>query len=297
MQGHDGFKVWVDSPLANEATNIFLQRMYSDFDKEAKALLEEGINPIGFEGLKTSVTAEDSKAINDMPDPKVIISASGMCDAGRIKHHLKHNLWRPESTVLFVGYQAVGTPGRAILEGAGDIKLFGEEIEIRAEICSLPGVSGHADRDGLLQWIGALRTKPKMVFVTHGEDEVTEIFRDRLINDLQLNAYAPFSGTRFDLASGRFEKETGPVPIQKEERVVLQIEKLDGGSYVQAKGSERRALKKISSKNKKAAAICARLVDAGNRLMNVIRKNQGGANKDLAKFADQINSLSDKWDR
>ena len=297
VQGHDGFKVWVDSPLANEATNIFLQRMYSDFDKEAKALLEEGINPIGFEGLKTSVTAEDSKAINDMPDPKVIISASGMCDAGRIKHHLKHNLWRPESTVLFVGYQAVGTPGRAILEGAGDIKLFGEEIEIRAEICSLPGVSGHADRDGLLQWIGALRTKPKMVFVTHGEDEVTEIFRDRLINDLQLNAYAPFSGTRFDLASGRFEKETGPVPIQKEERVVLQIEKLDGGSYVQAKGSERRALKKISSKNKKAAAIFARLVDAGNRLMNVIRKNQGGANKDLGRFTEEINRLCEKWDR
>ncbi len=297
VHGHDGFQVWVDSPLANEATNIFLQRMYSDFDKEAKALLEEGINPIGFEGLKTSVSAEDSKAINDMPEPKVILSASGMCDAGRIKHHLKHNLWRPESTVLFVGYQAVGTPGRAILEGADNIKLFGEEIEIRAEICSLPGVSGHADRDGLLRWISALKTAPKMVFVTHGEDEVTEIFRDLLISDLHLNAYAPFSGTCFDLAAGRFVNETGPVPIQKEERVVLQIEKQDGGSYVRTKGSDRRALKKISSKNKKAAAVFARLVDAGNRLMDVIRKNQGGANKDLGRFTEEINRLCDKWDR
>ena len=104
VHGHDGFEVWVDSPLAIEATNIFRQHMWSDFDDEATELVERGINPIGFEGLRTSVTAEDSRAINEKPQPKVILSASGMCDAGRIKHHLKHNLWRKESTILFVGY-------------------------------------------------------------------------------------------------------------------------------------------------------------------------------------------------
>ena len=131
VTGHDGFEVWVDSPLAIEATNIFREHMWSDYDEEAIALIEQGINPIGFAGLKTSVTSEDSKAINEDTTPKVILSASGMCDAGRIKHHLKHNLWRAESTILFVGYQAVGTLGRALLEGATNVKLFGEEIDAR----------------------------------------------------------------------------------------------------------------------------------------------------------------------
>ena len=216
--GHDDFKVYVDSPLAIEATNIFRERMYSDFDNEAKELLQQGINPIGFSGLKTAVTSEDSRAINDDPEPKVIISASGMCDAGRVKHHLKHNLWKEESTILFVGYQAVGTPGRAILDGAESVKLFGEEIEVRAEICQLPGISGHADNVGLMEWIGAFEKKPDQVFVTHGEDKVTELFRDRLINELGLKAYAPFSGTVFDLAAGAFEVEAEPVPIEKEDR-------------------------------------------------------------------------------
>ena len=142
VHGHDGFEVWVDSPLAIEATNIFRQHMWSDFDDEATELIEKGINPIGFEGLRTSVTAEDSRAINEKTQPKVILSASGMCDAGRIKHHLKHNLWRKESTILFVGYQAHGTLGRALLEGAEHVKLFGEDIEVMAEICRLPGFSG-----------------------------------------------------------------------------------------------------------------------------------------------------------
>ena len=134
VHGHDGFEVWVDSPLAIEATNIFRQHMWSDFDDEATELIERGINPIGFEGLRTSVTAEDSRAINEKPQPKVILSASGMCDAGRIKHHLKHNLWRKESTILFVGYQAHGTLGRALLEGAEHVKLFGEEVAVRAKV-------------------------------------------------------------------------------------------------------------------------------------------------------------------
>ena len=297
VTGHDGFEVWVDSPLAIEATNIFRERMFADFDKEAMELLQEGINPIGFEGLKVAVTSEESRAINDDKRPKIIISASGMCDAGRVKHHLKHNLWREESTVLFVGYQAVGTPGRSILDGAESVKLFGEEIEVRAEVCQLPGVSGHADDKGLMAWISAMEVKPEMVFVTHGEDKVTEFFRDRLINELGLRAYAPFSGTRFDLASGTFEVEAQPVPIEKEEAQARQAVRQDGGAQVQRAVKGEDGLKRVSSKTKKAANAYARLMAAGDRLLMVIRHNDGGANKDIRKLTEEINRLCDKWDR
>ena len=297
VTGHDGFQVWVDSPLAIEATNIFRERMFADFDKEAMELLQEGINPIGFEGLKVAVTSEESRAINDDKQPKIIISASGMCDAGRVKHHLKHNLWREESTVLFVGYQAVGTPGRSILDGAESVKLFGEEIEVRAEVCQLPGVSGHADDKGLMAWISAMEVKPEMVFVTHGEDKVTEFFRDRLINELGLRAYAPFSGTRFDLASGTFEVEAQPVPIEKEEAQARQAVRQDGGAQVQRAEKGEDGLRRVSSKTKKAANAYARLMAAGDRLLMVIRHNDGGANKDIRKLTEEINRLCDKWDR
>ena len=299
ISGHDNFEVYVDSPLAIEATNIFRERMYSDFNEEAKELLQQGINPIGFSGLKTAVTSEDSRAINDDPYPKVIIFASGMCDAGRVKHHLKHNLWKEESTILFVGYQAVGTPGRAILDGAESVKLFGEEIEVRAEICQLPGISGHADNVGLMEWIRITSEaqKPDMVFVTHGEDKVTELFRDRLIHELGLKACAPFSGTVFDLAAGTFEVEAEPVLIEKEVREGIVQAKQDGGAVVRKKGSDRGAAGPASSRNKKSAAIYTRLVAAGNRLMTVIRHNEGGANKDLNRLAEEIHRLCDKWDR
>ena len=169
IQGHDGFPVFVDSPLAVGATTIFNEHHKDCFDEEAMELINKGINPITFPGLKLSITSEESKSINFDDRPKVIISASGMCDAGRIKHHLKHNLWRPECTVLFVGYQAIGTPGRALVEGVKEIKLFGEEIQVNAEIKVLPGVSGHADNEGLMEWAGAFAEKPKQVFVCHGE--------------------------------------------------------------------------------------------------------------------------------
>src|SRR5699024_7507798 len=134
VKGHENFKVYVDSPLANEATTIFKEHMYDCFDQEAVDLIMDGINPLSFPGLRTSVTSDDSKAINHDEDCKVIISASGMCDAGRIKHHLKHNLWNSSNTILFVGYQAIGTLGRALIEGATEVKLFGEEVYVAAEI-------------------------------------------------------------------------------------------------------------------------------------------------------------------
>ena len=270
IHGHDNFKVFVDSPLANEATNIFGIHKYDCFDDEALELIRKGINPLSFPGLKISVTSEDSKAINFDDDCKVIISASGMCDAGRIKHHLKHNLWREDSTILFVGYQAVGTPGRALLEGTQEIKLFGEPVHVAAKICRMPGISGHADVNGLVDWIKAFEVKPQKVFVTHGEDTVTELFAARLRDEMNYDAYAPFSGTEFDLAEGEFLYEAEGVKIQKP-----------------------AALQKAS----KAAKVYEKLRALGYRLLSVIRKNEGCANKDLEKFSRDVQSLCDKWDR
>mgnify|MGYP002522979165 CR=1 FL=1 len=140
------------------------------------ALVKQGINPISFPGLRLSITSEESKAINFEDTPKVIISASGMCEAGRIRHHLKHNLWRPECTILFVGYQAIGTLGRSIVDGKKEVKLFGESIEIRASIKKLEGLSGHADKNGLISWLQKFEKKPDRVFIVHGEDAVCTAF-------------------------------------------------------------------------------------------------------------------------
>ena len=268
IHGHDNFKVFVDSPLANEATNIFGIHKYDCFDDEALELIRKGINPLSFPGLKISVTSEDSKAINFDDDCKVIISASGMCDAGRIKHHLKHNLWRPECTILFVGYQSVGTLGRNLVEGATEVKLFGETIEVQAEITSLAGVSGHADCEGLMKWIGAFEKKPKRVFVVHGEDTVTDVFAARIKDELGIDAVAPYTGAEYDLLTN--ECLQAPEPVRVTPKKAMQ---------------------------RKAATVFERLLNAGRRLMLVIRHNEGGTNKDLTRFTNEINNLCDKWDR
>ena len=270
VHGHDNFKVYVDSPLANEATTIFNEHIYDCFDEEAMALVNKGINPLMFPGLKTSITSDDSKAINFDEDCKVIISASGMCDAGRIKHHLKHNLWNPNNTILFVGYQAIGTLGRSLLEGATEVKLFGETVYVGAEICQMPGISGHADVNGLMTWIKSFSQKPTKVFVTHGDDEVTEIFARRLEEELGLDAMAPFSGTVFDLAENVCIYEAQGIKITKTA---------------------------VSPKTSKAARAFQKLVAMGQRLMSVIRKSEGIPNKDLDRFTREVQSLCDKWDR
>ena len=192
-----------------------------------------------------------------------------MCEAGRIRHHLKHNLWREESVILFIGYQAVNTLGRSLLEGAKEVKLFGDTIQVKAEIRKLEGMSGHADRNGLDKWIGAFEEKPKQVFVVHGEDAVCDLYADHLKEKYGICASAPFSGAEFDLIRNEWIRAGEKIPIPK----------------------------KDSSKKKQPSGVYARLLAAGQRLLTVIKHNEGGANKDLAKFADQINSLCDKWDR
>ena len=160
VKNHGDFKVVVDSPLAVEATKIFNKNIDETYDEEAMELVEQGINPITFSNLHLSITTEESKAINFETEPMVIISASGMCEAGRIRHHLKHNLWRKENTIIFVGYQAYGTLGRSLIEGTKEVKLFGETIKVAADIVRLEGLSGHADKNGLLKWINSFEKKP-----------------------------------------------------------------------------------------------------------------------------------------
>lgn len=268
VKGFENFPVYVDSPLAVEATKVFNNNIECCFDEESMDMVRRGINPIHFQGLQLSLTSEDSKAINFDARPKVIISASGMCEAGRIRHHLKHNLWRRDSTVVFVGYQAVGSLGRALLEGVNEVKLFGETIDVQAKIIKLDGVSGHADKDGLIKWITSFEPKPERVFIVHGEDTVCDNFADCLNNEYGINAFAPFSGAVYDLITGECMRE----------------------------GIKMRIERPVTP-TRRTSEVFERLLAAGKRLLTVIRHNEGGANKDLAKFADQINSLCDKWDR
>lgn len=260
--------VYVDSPMAIEATNVFHASIEECFDEEAKQLVEAGINPLTFPGLRLSVSSEESRRINDDPMPKVILSAAGMCDAGRIRHHLKHNLWRKECTILFAGYQAIGSLGRVLLDGAETVKLFGEEIKVEAKLEKISGISGHADREGLLEWIGAFEKKPKQIFIVHGEDEVATIFAKAVEDQEGVHTDAPYSGSIYDLARGKWVKIAEKVPYVKPSK---------------AAAAQNSAFE--------------RLLAAGQRLLSLIRKNEGLANKDKAKFTDQINSLCDKWER
>ena len=172
-------KVYIDSPLAIQATRIF-ESHNEDYDKEAKELVMKGEYPFRFDGLRFSVSANDSIDINKIKSNAIIISASGMCDAGRIKHHLKHNLWRKESSIVFVGYQAQGTLGRNIVGGAKTVKIFGEPIAVNAHIYNLEGLSGHADKNGLLNWIESFMEKPKEILLVHGDEEAQENFKQLL---------------------------------------------------------------------------------------------------------------------
>lgn len=167
--------VYVDSPLAVSATKIFRENS-EYFDDEARQYIENGDNPLDFTNLHFTASAEESKMLNFSQESKIIISASGMCDAGRIKHHLKHNLWRPESSVIFVGYQAQGTLGRRLVDGAKSVRIFDEEIAVKARIEMIEGFSGHADLNGLLEWVGAMRKKPSEIILVHGEPEVIASF-------------------------------------------------------------------------------------------------------------------------
>ena len=243
--------------------------LYGYYDAETLELLDKGINPIDFSNIRLSVSAEDSKKINLDESPKVIISASGMCEAGRIRHHLKHNLWRAESTILFVGYQADGTLGRKLLDGADIVSLFNEEIAVHANITSVVGISGHADRDMMLEWIAQMPDAPKRIFVNHGEDMVCESFSQTIYNKLVIPSCAPFSGDEYDLVADEFTARGKVVKVSK-----------------------------ISDGRRRANIAFDKLLSAGKRLLTIIGLSKNTmTNKEMAKFTDQIHDLCDKYAR
>ena len=259
------FQVCVDSPLAAEATRIYSGNLHGYLDEDAIAVLQQGDNLFTFPGLTLCQSTEESRALNADPTSKVIISASGMCEAGRIRHHLKHNLWRPECAVVFVGYQAEGTLGRRLLDGAKTVKIFGEEIAVQAHIVNFKGLSSHADRDHLLEWIGRFSPRPQQVFVVHGESEVTEQFA-RTLTESGIPAHAPLYQEVYDLANGAVLAKG----------VVLESKRTTGGASA-------------------PSAAYVRLVDVSKQLQELISRSRGRPNKDLAKLADQLRQVMERW--
>ena len=260
----DDFPVYIDSPLASKATTIFCGDLQGYLDDEALALVKDGTDMFSFPGLRLTESLEESKQLNMDRTPKVIISASGMCDAGRVRHHLKHNLWREECTVVFVGFQAPGTLGRTLLEGAESVKLFGEDVSVQAEIVNFKGLSSHADRTHLLEWAKSFES-PTHYFVVHGDREVASYFSDSL-ERLGLSAHAPQYTEVYDLIENR-RLEWGYLPERK--------------SY---------------TPGGKVSAAYQHLAAVGKLLQEVILRSKGRTNKDMSRFADQLKQLIDKWE-
>lgn len=220
--------VYVDSPLAISATEVFKENT-DLFEDEIKEEILRGDNPLEFPGLKFTMTSDESKALNEDPTPSVIISASGMCDVGRIKHHLKHNLWNPKSTILFVGYQAPGTLGYSIVNGAKKVKIFGEEIAVNARIEYIEGYSGHADQEWLMNFVYSFITKPKHIFLVHGEEESQNVLQEKIINEAGINTVIPAFGETYELNDeipvvNKIERKAPVVTIKDE--VLQRLEKV-----------------------------------------------------------------------
>ena len=261
------FDVYVDSPLSKAATTIFCGDLRGYLDEEAVALVKDGTHMFNFPGLHLTETVDESKNLNLDPSPKVIISASGMCDAGRIRHHLKHNLWRPESAVVFVGFQSPGTLGRHLLDGAESVKMFGEEIAVRAKIVNFQGLSSHADRDHLLNWIDQFASaKPTHVFVVHGDREVAPAFAADLA-ERGFAAHAPRYTEVYDLLTDRIV-EQGYLPEPK---------------------------KKSFEGAPRVSSAYRRLAELGDALAALIRRSQGRDNKTLADFAESLRKILEKF--
>ena len=261
------FPVYIDSPLAGKATKVFCGDLRGYLDEEALELVKEGEAMFSFPGLRMTQTVEESKELNADKTPKVIISASGMCDAGRIRHHLKYNLWRPESIVVFVGFQSPGTLGRTLLDGADSVKMFGEKIAVQARIVNFQGLSSHADHDHLVEWAKAVKPEEtKHIFVVHGDADVVPLFVKDLEN-LGYSAHGPLYTEEYDLIENR-QIKAGYIP-EKE--------------------------KKETSGGTKANALYQRLTSAGDSLMSLIRRSKGRDNKTLESFIDAVNKLKDKY--
>lgn len=260
------FPVYVDSPLARSATTIFCGDLTGYLDEEAIELVSEGEHMFSFPGMNMTETVEESKLLNMDNVPKVIISASGMCDAGRIRHHLKHNLWKENSAVVFVGFQSPGTLGRHLLDGAEKVKMFGEEIAVRAKIINFQGLSSHADRDHLMEWIGKFKApKPQHVFVVHGDSDVAPLFAET-VQDMGFEAHAPLYTEEYDLITATKVAE-GYTPEKKKP------------AFVAEKTSDAFKL----------------LQQAMDSLTALVRRSKGRDNKTLTAFTEAVRGVIEKF--
>lgn len=258
------FPVYIDSPLAKAATTVFCGDLHGYLDEQALELVKDGTHMFTFPNLNLVESSEESKMLNMDTTPKVIISASGMCDAGRIRHHLKHNLWRANSAVVFVGFQSPGTLGRRLLDGVEKVKLFGEEIAVKAKIVNFQGLSSHADHDHLIEWIKAFDPKPAHVFVVHGDEDVAPAFAEELCT-LGFHAHAAKFTECYDLAADEMVSE----------------------GYI----SER----KRTAQKSRADNLYAKLVTAAESLLELAKHCKGRPNKDITAFTGQIISLIERF--
>ena len=261
------FPVYIDSPLAKAATTVFCGNLHGYLDEQALELVKDGTHMFTFPNLNLVESSEESKMLNMDSTPKVIISASGMCDAGRIRHHLKHNLWRANSAVVFVGFQSPGTLGRRLLDGVEKVKLFGEEIAVKAKIVNFQGLSSHADHDHLIGWVRHFDpARTQHVFIVHGDREVAPVFAEE-VKSLGFAAHAPQYTEEYDLLENR-QLAAGYLPERK-------TRAFDGAP--------------------KVTAAYQRLVEVGDALIALIRRSKGRDNKTLASFAEQLRKLLEKF--
>ena len=258
--------VIIDSPLAISATDIFLKNN-KDYDTEATEMLyKDHDNPLLMPQLRFTKTAEESRALNDLKDPAIIISASGMCDAGRILHHLKHNLWRSEASVLFIGYQAQGSLGRRIVEGVKKVKILGEEIIVKATIYNLDGFSAHADQKQILTWLSYFKTKAASIFLIHGELEAQETLAQLIKEKLTVPTYIPSLGDVATLTGREWQVEEADVVIPAVKQLHDYLDVLDR-EYIE----QRRKLEQLgSADNSKIAEIMRNLEKVHNDMHNTI---------------------------
>ena len=262
------FPVYVDSPLAKSATTIFCGDLRGYLDQDALELVKDGTHMFNFPGLHLTETVDESKSLNEDHTPKVIISASGMCDAGRIRHHLKYNLWRADSAVVFVGFQSPGTLGRTLLDGVTSVKLFGEDVAVRAKVVNFQGLSSHADHDHLLDWISHFKEPlPQHVFVVHGDREVAPVFA-QAVSQLGFTAHAPQYTEEYDLLTCT-QLAAGYLPQRK-------TRTFDGAPRV--------------------TAAYQKLVQLGDSLVGLIRRSKGRDNKTLASFAEALRKVMEKFE-
>jgi len=262
--------VYVDSPLAISATKVFRENM-DLFDEETQREISKGDNPLEFPGLRFTVTADESKSLNENPEPCIIISASGMCEVGRIKHHLKHNLWKPNSTILFVGYQAPGTLGRKIVDGAKKVTIFGEEIAVNARVEYLDGYSGHADQDGLMRFVKSFVNKPKQIFLVHGEEEAQDVLKARIETEANLPVIVAEFGETYRLndeveLATRINKK---ILVDSKTEVLDRLEKLKN-EILDMETSVKEDMDNKDLKDEDIAKIDEKIKDLERQVLNII---------------------------